>query len=133
MKSLCCAANKLLSISALLQYKTLYFMPIACQCVLANCEANTHRLVLCAYALHTIMPTGLCFTYQKCTSVRPHQVSHLVTTFDALPKNYLYRFLQRCASSSNVFIGSLQMSDAFYKSLFFLNCLTLLHDGDQLI
>jgi len=27
---------------------------------------------------------------------------------------------------------TLQMSDASYKSLFFLNYLTLLHDGDQL-
>jgi len=54
-------------------------------------------------------------------------------TFDALLRNNLYRFLQRCASSSNFFIQSLQMSDAFHKSSFFLNNLTLMYDGDQLI
>jgi len=33
------------SISAHLQLKTPYFVPTACQCVLANCGANAHRLV----------------------------------------------------------------------------------------
>jgi len=76
------------------------------------------------YALHSSLYT------QKCSlSVRPHQVSHRVTTFDALLRNILYRFLQRCASSSDFFIRSLQMSDAFYKSSFFLNNLTLLYRG----
>jgi len=65
-------------------------------------------------------------------SVRPHQVSHRVMAFDASLRNYLYHFLQCCASSSN-FIRSLQMSHAFYKSLFFPKCLTLLYGGDQLI
>ena len=32
-----------------------------------------------------------------------------------------------CASSSNFFIRSLQMSDAFYNSSFFLNYSTLLY------
>jgi len=49
-------------------------------------------------------------------SVRPHQVSHCVRTFDALLINHLYWFFIRCTSSSNFFIQSLQMSDAFYKS-----------------
>jgi len=53
----------------------------------------------------------------------------LLTTFNALLRN-LYRSLQRCASSSNFFIRSLQMSDAFYKSSFFLNYLTHMYDGD---
>jgi len=66
-------------------------------------------------------------------SVRPHQVSHCITTFDALLRNNLYRFLQRCASSSNFFIRSLQMSDAFWKSSFYLSHLTLMFDGEQLI
>jgi len=65
-------------------------------------------------------------------SVRPRQISHLVTTFDTLLRNNLYRFLQRYASSSNFFIRSLKISHAFCKSSFFLNCLTLLYDGDQL-
>jgi len=58
--------------------------------------------------------------------VRPHQVSHRVTTFDALLRNNLYRFLQRCATSYNFFIQFLQMPDAFYTSSFFLNYLTLM-------
>jgi len=66
-------------------------------------------------------------------SVFPHQVSQRVTTFDALLRNNLYRLLQRRAPSSNFFIQSLQMSGAFYKSSFFLNCLMLMYDGDQLI
>jgi len=43
-------------------------------------------------------------------SVRPHQVSHCVRTFDALLRKRLYRFSIRCASLSNFFIRSLQMS-----------------------
>jgi len=53
--------------------------------------------------------------------------------FWCLSENILYRVLQRRASSSNFFIRSLQMSDAFYKSSFFLNNLTFLSDGDQLL
>jgi len=65
-------------------------------------------------------------------SVRPHQVSHRVTTVCALLRNNLYRFLQRCASSSNFFIRSFLMFDAFYKFSFFHNYLTLLYEGDHL-
>ena len=52
-------------------------------------------------------------------SVRPHQVSSCVRTFNALLRNNLYRFFVRWTSSSNFFIRLLQMSDAFYKSSFF--------------
>ena len=64
-------------------------------------------------------------------SVRPHQVNHCVKTFDAVLKNNLYRFFIRCSSSSNFFIQSLQISNAFYKSSFFLNYSTLLY-GEQM-
>ena len=37
-------------------------------------------------------------------SVRPHQVNHCVTTFDAVLRNNLYRCFIRCTSSSNFFI-----------------------------
>jgi len=40
-------------------------------------------------------------------SVRPHQVNHCVTTSDGLIRNSFYCFVQRCASSSNFFIGTL--------------------------
>jgi len=64
-------------------------------------------------------------------SVRPHQVSHRVRTFDAVLRNNLYRFFIRCTSSSNFYIRSLQMSDTFYKSSFFLNYSTLLYGGQM--
>jgi len=56
-------------------------------------------------------------------SGRPHQVNHYVKALDALFRNSLYVFVQRCASSSNFFIRLLQKSDAFYLSLFFLHYL----------
>ena len=64
-------------------------------------------------------------------SVRPHQVSHCVRTFDAVLRNNLYRFFIQCTSSSNFFIRSLQMSESFHKSSIFLNYSTLLY-GDQM-
>ena len=51
-------------------------------------------------------------------SVRPHQVSHCVRTFDAVLRNNLYRFFIRSTSSSNFFIRSLQMSDALQIFIF---------------
>ena len=64
-------------------------------------------------------------------SVRPHQVSHCVRTFDAVLRNNLYRFIMLCTSSYNFFIRSIQMSDAFYKSSFFFIYSTRLC-GDQM-
>ena len=110
-----------------------YFVPIACQCMLANCGANTRRLVWNAYVLHITMPIELCITYPEML-VFVHtrfQVSHCVNTFDAVLRNNLYRFFMRCTSSSNFFIPSLQMSDAFYKSSFFFNYSTLLYGGQM--
>jgi len=37
-------------------------------------------------------------------SVRPHQVSHCVSTFDAVGRNNLHGFFMWCASSCNFFI-----------------------------
>jgi len=76
-----------------------------------------------AYRIMHHIPTNV--------SVRPQQVSHCVRTFDAVLRNNLYQFFIRCTSSSNFLIRSLQMSDAFYKSSFFLNYSTLLY-GDQM-
>ena len=47
VKSLYCAANKLRGTfdECSPAVKTLYFVPIACQCMLAYCGANTRRLV----------------------------------------------------------------------------------------
>jgi len=65
-------------------------------------------------------------------SVHSRQVSRCVKTFDALLRNNVYQIFVRCSPSSNYVILSLQMSDAFYKSSFFLNYSTFLYDGDQL-
>ena len=67
VKSLYCAANKLRSTfdQCSPAVKTLYFVPIACQCMLANCGANTRRPVWSAYVLHITMPIELCITYPE--------------------------------------------------------------------
>jgi len=64
VKSLYYAANKLRGTfnQCTSAVKKLYFVPIACQCMFANCGGNTHRLVQSTYMLH-IMPTKSCITY----------------------------------------------------------------------
>ena len=89
----------------------------------ANCGENTHRPVWSAYVLRITMPYRIMQYIPRNVSVRPHQVSHSVRTFDAVLRTNLHRFFIRCASSSNCFIQSLQLSDAFYKSSYFLNFL----------
>ena len=121
MKPLHCAANKLqgtfdqCSPAVKNTLFRAYCMPMyACHLWSKYTQASMKRpRAVCnnAYRIVHCIPRNV--------SVRPHQVSHRVTTFDALLRNNLYRFLQRCASSSNFFIQSLQMSDNFYKSLFF--------------
>ena len=44
---------------------TLYIVPIACQCMLANCGANTRRLMRSDYVLHITMPIELRITYPE--------------------------------------------------------------------
>ena len=66
--SLYCAANKFRDAfdqcsPTVKKHSTVaYFVPIACQCMLANCGANTHRS---AYVLGITMPTELCITYPE--------------------------------------------------------------------
>jgi len=50
----------------------------------------------------------------------PRKVAYFIETIDALMRNCLYAFVQRCARTSNFFIRSLQMSNAFQQiSIFF--------------
>jgi len=105
-----------------------YCMPMyACQLWSKYTQTSMKRLRARYDSAYRIM-----YYIPRNVSVRPHQVSHCVRTFDAVLRNNLYRFFMRCASSSNFFIRSLQMSDAFYKSSFFLNYSTLLYGGDQM-
>jgi len=74
-----------------------YCMPVyACQ--LWNKYTQTSMKRLCAaynnaYRIMHYIPRNV--------SIRSHQVSHCVTTFDAMLRNNLYRFFIRCTSSSN--------------------------------
>ena len=121
MKSFHCAANKLrgtLDQCSPAVKNTLfraYCMPLyACQLWRKYTHQSSMKRLRAAYNnVYRIM-----HYIPRSVSVRPHQVSHRVTAFDALLRNNLYRFLRHCVSSSSFFIRSLQMSDAFYKSSF---------------
>jgi len=105
-----------------------YCMPLyACQLWSKFTQTSMKRLRVAYNNAYRIM-----HYISRNVSVRPHQVSHCVRTFDAMLGNNLYRFFMRCTSSSNFFIRSLQMSDAFYKSSFFLNYSTLLYGVDRM-
>ena len=89
-----------------------YSMPIcACQWRSKYTQTSMKRLrAACNNAYRIIhIPRNV--------SDRPHQVSHRVAVFYAQLINNLHCFL-RFGSSSHLFIRSLQMPDAFYKSLF---------------
>jgi len=92
----------------------------ACQYTLGNYVASTHRLIL--IPSEPLTATHIHYISRN-ESVLPHQsfVRRTILLDDLMPiiRNNLYAFVQRCSSSSNVFIRSLQLSDAFYKSLFF--------------
>jgi len=75
------------------------------------------------------MPIDLCITYPEMLVFAHTRLA--IRTFDTVLRNSLYRFFIQHTSSSNLFIRSLQLSDAFHKSSFFLNYSTLLY-GDQM-
>ena len=74
-----------------------YCMPMyACQLWSKYTQTSMKRLRAAyndAYRIIHYIPRNV--------SVRPHQVSHCVRTFDALLRNNLYRFFIRCTSLSN--------------------------------
>ena len=87
-----------------------YCMPMyACQ-LWSKCTLTSMKCLRATYnSAYRIM-----YYIPRNVSACPHQVTHCVRTFDAVLRNNLYRFFIRCTSSSNFFIWSLQMSDAFY-------------------
>ena len=102
-----------------------YCMPMyACQLWSKYTQTSMKRLRIAYHNAYRVM-----HYIPRNARVRPHQVSHCVSTFDALFGNYLYDFVRRCESSSNFFIRSIQRSDAFYKSSLFLHYLTRLYGG----
>jgi len=106
VKSLYCAANKLRgtfdqcspAVKNTLFYT--YCMPMyACQLWSKYMQTSMKRL-------HSAYnnPYRITHYIPRNVSVRPHQVSHCVRTFDAVLKTNLYRFFIRYTSSSNFFI-----------------------------
>jgi len=120
VKSLYCAANKLrrtFDQCSPAVRNTLFhacFTPMyACQLWSKYTQTSMKRLRVAYFNAYPIMRY-----IPRNVSVRPHQVKHCVKTSDAFLRNNVYRFFKRCASSSNFFIRSLQMYDAFHKSSF---------------
>jgi len=133
VKSLYCAANKLRGTFDQCFPAVKYTLFRACCMPMYACQSWSKYTQTSIKRLRAAYNNGYRIMHYipRNVSVRPHQVSHCVGTFDAMLRNSLYRFFIRCTSSSNFFIRSLQMSDPFYKSLFFLNYSTLLY-GDQM-
>ena len=66
-------------------------------------------------------------------SVRPHQVSHcLKTVVWSRAEKQLVSIFYTMHIFIQLFIRSFQLSDAFYKSSFFLNYSTLRYGGDRM-
>jgi len=133
-KSLYCATNKLrgtfdqCSTAVKNTLFRAYCMPMhACQLWSKYTRTSMKRLRAAynnAYRTMHYIPRNV--------SVRSHQVNHCVKSFDILIEKQSVSVFKRGVSSSNFSLRSLQMSDDFYKSSFFLNYLTLLYDDEQL-
>ena len=112
VKSVYCAANKLRgtfdhwSPAVKKNLFRAYCMPMyACQLWSKYTQTSMKRLSATynnAYRIMHYIPRNV--------SVRPHQVSHCVRTFDAVLRNNLNRFFILCTSSPTFFIRSLQTS-----------------------
>ena len=59
-------------------------------------------------------------------SAREQQVKANIPTFDALQRKLIYRFIERCCHSSNVYVNYTVYSNFFYKSDYYKHCLQLL-------
>ena len=134
VKSLYCAANKLSGTFA--QYspavKAFSSVSTACQCMLANCGANTYRLAWSAYVLRTTMLTELCVTYPEIQVLVAHTKSTIMS-------GHLMRCLETiCIAFHNfvhlhlIFYPNASNAWCLLQILVFLHCLTLLYDSDQL-
>ena len=56
------------------------------------------------------------FDLPRYTSARTYQIEYKVTTFDALLRNLMFSFVNRCLLSNNLLINSLVSSTAFLSS-----------------
>jgi len=111
-----------------MQLKTLfraYCMPMP-----VNCGANTHRLVLNAFALLTTSPIEFCITCQG-TQVFAHMKLHILSGH-LMPRLEIICMLFFNDAHLYTFSRTLQLSDAFHKSPFLSGYVTLLHDDDRM-
>lgn len=60
-------------------------------------------------------------------SVREHQVSCHITTFDALLRKSSYAFMTRCERSLNSLVQSLMRSDSYHQSTYLLHYNSIMH------
>ena len=104
---------------------TLISCLFACQCMLANCRANTRRPVW-STVLHIAMPIELCITYLEMWVFAHTRLAIVSGPLMPCSQTICIDFFIRCTFSSNFFIQSLKMSDAFHKPWFFLNYSMLL-------
>ena len=54
------------------------------------------------------------------------QVKANIPTFDALQRKLIYRFIERCCLSSNVYVNYTVYSNFFYQSDYYKHCIQLL-------
>ena len=59
-------------------------------------------------------------------SARELQVKANIPTFDALQRKLIYRFIERCCLSNNVYVNYTVYSNFFYQSDYYKHCLQLL-------
>ena len=59
-------------------------------------------------------------------SARELQVKANIPTFDALQRKLIYRFMDQCCLSSNVYVNYTVYSNFFYESDYYKHCLQLL-------
>jgi len=99
VKSLCCAENKLrgtfdqCSTVVKTLFRAYFMLMYPCQLWSKYTQTSMKRF----HAAYD-NPYRSMHYIPRNVSFRPHQVSHLVKTFDALLRNNLCRFLQLCVS-----------------------------------
>jgi len=82
-------------------------------------DRNTYNAIILLRHMHSYV------------SVHPHQVNYFLLTVDTLIRNISDAFAERCASSTNFYIHSLQLSDAFLQISIFSRYVWLLHDDHK--
>ena len=84
------------------------------------CSSLNHLRV--AYNDSFLLIHGL----KRNVSARELQVKANIPTFDALQRKLIYRFIERCCLSSNVYVNYTVYSNFFYQSDCYKHCLQLL-------